>query len=56
MSLALAAAIGSFALIVASQFKRRMKAPSPVLDGFIKVLAIVVIGLVVAYFYQRVVP
>jgi hypothetical protein len=54
MNLAIAAAIGSLVLIIASQVKRRMKAPSPGLDMFIKVLAVVVIGHVAAYFYQRV--
>jgi len=54
MTLAIAAAIGSLVLIIASQVKRRMKATSPVLDGFIRVLVVVVIGLAAAYFYQRV--
>lgn len=55
MSLALAAAIASFALIIASQFKRRMKGAAPALDWIIKGLAAIVILLVVAYFYQRVI-
>jgi nitrate reductase gamma subunit len=55
MTLAIAAAIGSLVLIIASQVKRRMTAASPGLDMFIRVLAVVVIGLVAAYFYQRVV-
>lgn len=53
MSLALAAAISSILLLIASQVKRRMPGNGPWLDWLIKGLAVVVIVLVAVYFYQR---
>lgn len=55
MSLALAAAISSILLLIASQVKRRVKGELPWLNWLIKGLAVIVIGLVAAYFYQRMV-
>lgn len=53
MSLATAAAIGSVLLLIASQINRRTRSESPLLKLLIKVLAVIVLALVAAYFYQR---
>jgi hypothetical protein len=54
MSLALAAAVSSILLLIASQVKRRMPGNGPWLDWLIKGLVVIVIVTVAAYFYQRV--
>jgi len=53
MSLALAAAVSSILLLIASQVKRRMPGNAPWLDWLIKGLVVIVIVIVAAYFYQR---
>lgn len=53
MSLALAAAVSSILLLIASQVKRRMPGNGPWLDWLIKGLVVIVIVIVAAYFYQR---
>lgn len=53
MSLALAAFFGSVALLIASQVQRRTQGKHVWLNGLIKGLAVIVIGLAAAYFYQR---
>lgn len=54
MTLSVAAAIASILLLIASQIQRRTQAARPWLDTAIKVLIVIVIALVGAYFYQRV--
>ncbi|MGJ8559458.1 MAG: hypothetical protein ACSHX3_04405 [Litorimonas sp.] len=56
MSLALAAAVGSVLLLIASQVRRRMSGDGLWLDWLIKGLIVIVITLVGAYFYQRLMP
>lgn len=54
MSLAIAAALGSMALIIVTQINKRNPDRSAGLNGVIRLLIIIVIGLVAAYFYQRI--